>query len=140
MNYIYVLIRCASFIGRLPVYYPRIQGVSLGSNCVYFDTAVHELGHVIGFFHEHNRPDRDDFISVFPQQFPQLSDQFEKQNPLSTNTLGLGYDYASIMHYRSLGGAIVSKVEDIHFGEAQELSPLDIAKANKLYICGKYPQ
>ena len=25
---------------------------------------IHELGHTLGFFHEHSRPDRDDFVRV----------------------------------------------------------------------------
>lgn len=58
-----------------------------------------------------------------------------------TNLLGFGYDYASVMHYRSdffsWNGydTICAKNASIPFGGAQELSPLDIAKVTALYNC-----
>ena len=120
-------------MGRLNYLYYEPQGISLGSGCVSFSTVAHELGHAIGFYHEHNRPDRDEYITVNTYQ-GSLASQLTKQNV--ANTLGLGYDYASIMHYDDLGGVITSK-GDVPFGNAEELSPLDIEKANRLYNCGE---
>ena len=67
---------------------------------------------------------------------------FNKVAAGTTNLLGYGYDYASIMHYDkddfSANGkdTIVAKDPSIPFGDAWELSPLDIAKTNNLYSCG----
>ena len=104
---------------------------------------MHELGHAIGFYHEHQRPDRDQHITVkLGNVRPDARDQFDKDAPGTTNLLGYGYDYASIMHYNddtfSDNGedTIVAKNPSIPFGDAQELSPLDIAKTNRLYNCG----
>ena len=106
--------------------------------------AIHELGHAIGFYHEHTRPDRDQYISVITDNIIYGIENFEKARPGETNTLGYGYDYASIMHYDSTTGAwsyrnpaLVAKDEGIVLGMAEELSPLDILKANRLYGCGK---
>lgn len=135
--------RCRSYIGRIPSSF-QPQPVTLGAGCVFLPTIVHELGHAIGFFHEHSRPDRDEYITVIKDNvIPGFLGAFSTVAPRFSNSFNFGYDYASIMHYSpttfALGGteAIVTNVPEIHFGDAAELSPLDIAKANALYQCGK---
>lgn len=62
---------------------------------------AHELGHVLGFQHEHQRWDRDEYLTVhFENIKPGRAhdyDQIAKTNWLVTS---LPYDYKSIMHYR----------------------------------------
>jgi tolloid-like protein 1 len=41
------------------------QAISIGKNCDKFGIVVHELGHVVGFWHEHTRPDRDEWVTIF---------------------------------------------------------------------------
>lgn len=63
---------------------------------------AHELGHVLGFFHEHARWDRDAYITVHYEHIKagrqEDYDWVPKTNWL-VNTLP--YDYRSIMHYRT---------------------------------------
>ena len=40
------------------------QVVSLGPGCAHRSVILHELGHVLGFWHEQNRPDRDKFVRI----------------------------------------------------------------------------
>lgn len=42
-----------------------MQAISIGKNCDKFGIVVHELGHVVGFWHEHTRPDRDRHVLIF---------------------------------------------------------------------------
>lgn len=62
--------------------------------------ATHEFMHALGFVHEQNRTDRDDYIVVHPECIDSsLSDQYKK-----TLIVPFGlYDFQSIMHY-GLGG------------------------------------
>ena len=46
---------------------PGPQAISIGKNCDKFGVVVHELGHVVGFWHEHTRPDRDDHVTIVRQ-------------------------------------------------------------------------
>ena len=62
---------------------------------------VHELGHVLGFHHEHQRWDRDDYITVHYENIKSGRasdyDRIERTNWIVSST---PYDYRSIMHYR----------------------------------------
>ena len=50
--------RCYASIGRDPDFPEGL--ISLGDGCYYQGTVVHELMHVVGYYHEHNRHDRDE--------------------------------------------------------------------------------
>ena len=52
--------RCWSFVGRQG----GSQDLSLGSGCDFKGTVIHELLHALGFFHEHTRLDRDDYVTI----------------------------------------------------------------------------
>lgn len=51
---------CYSYVGRQG----GRQFMKMYGECLRHAAMVHELGHVIGFNHEQQRPDRDDFITV----------------------------------------------------------------------------
>lgn len=61
-------------------------------------TLKHEVLHSLGFSHEHQRPDRDDYITVnLANATPKYHYAFTKREG---DVIG-PYDYASIMHYNS---------------------------------------
>lgn len=64
----------------------------------------HELGHTLGFAHEHSRPERDRFIRLnLANVIPGLRDQFSIfTGPIITRG---PYDIKSIMHYKSYSTA-----------------------------------
>ena len=135
---------CRSFTGRIPQTF-QPQGINLGVGCVVLPVVVHEIGHALGFFQEHSREDRDNYVRVIANNIMQgFESAFGKVTSDQATTLNLGYDYASIMHYsattfaRQGASALVANDPNIPIGDAQELSPLDAAKANLLYNCSKY--
>jgi hypothetical protein len=62
-------------------------------------TWLHEMGHTVGLMHEHQRPDRDTYITLnlANADLPNVPGNFTLI-PFDYQTLGL-YDYASVMHY-----------------------------------------
>lgn len=97
-------------------------------------TVRHELGHVLGLLHEHQRPDRDNYIKVkwdnvigFTGSFEKLDESWGKK---ITNTKE--YDYKSIMHYKNyefftdLTGNYIETGGDL-------ITPLDAAFIQTLY-------
>ena len=58
----FFFLSCCSYVGRKG---NGRQGISIGKNCDKFGIVVHEIGHTVGFWHEHTRPDRADFVNIF---------------------------------------------------------------------------
>ncbi|MGR4877053.1 M12 family metallopeptidase [Pseudoxanthomonas sp. LARHCG66] len=87
----------ASNVGRIG----GDQSVSLHPGAT-LGTAIHELGHVIGLWHEHSRSDRDSYITIHRGNFdPANSPEFDQPVHSSSKLLG-PYDLMSVMHYPSL--------------------------------------
>jgi hypothetical protein len=63
-----------------------------------FGNVMHEIGHAIGLAHEHQRPDRDKFIKLIPENIPNIEAGFDIIDDGSFEPIGV-YDYDSPMHY-----------------------------------------
>ncbi|XP_013792142.1 low choriolytic enzyme-like [Limulus polyphemus] len=131
---------CKAHIG----YRGKPVKTTLGKNCLTSARIIHELMHVLGFLHEHNRPDRDEYIIInFQNIRKSLRHNFRKSKRHQVTLLDLPYDYQSILHYRPQDFAIdrskksILPVGDqtIKIGMGKTLSELDVTKLNKLYQC-----
>ncbi|KAL8598812.1 hypothetical protein ACOMHN_015391 [Nucella lapillus] len=61
---------------------------------------LHEVGHAIGLVHEHQLPQRDDYITInFTNVRPEMLHEFKTYDPEVIDTMGVEYEYESIMHY-----------------------------------------
>ncbi|CAD5221860.1 unnamed protein product [Bursaphelenchus okinawaensis] len=121
------------------------QELSLDDGCLQYDTIIHELMHSVGFYHEHERWDRDHFISILWQNIDKGAyDQFGRVDLTESSYYGQIYDYRSIMHYDSMAftkngkETLVAKQPDMTkvIGVAQDFSPTDLVKIKKMYMCG----
>ncbi|XP_055901946.1 zinc metalloproteinase nas-1-like [Eupeodes corollae] len=123
-------------------------------------TAIHELMHVLGFIHEQNRFERDSYVVVRTENIkddmkvnfvkssqPSVEYQQHQQHHSATTTTtgrGIGYDYASVMHYSptsfskngkpTIESRKITK-ESRLMGQRTGFSRVDVAKINFMYNC-----
>lgn len=101
------------------------QQLSLGKQCLNRRVAIHEIIHALGFGHEHQRPDRDQYISIDKS----LRDQAAYSIDHTLVAEG-AYDVHSIMHYDD--PRIVRLDGGIHLS-GETLSQGDRIMINKYY-------
>ncbi|XP_063297692.1 astacin-like metalloendopeptidase [Pelobates fuscus] len=118
------------------------QTVSLNkSGCLGSGVIQHELMHSLGFYHEHSRNDRDNYIEIRWQYIDEVNKH--NFNIEDTNNMSLPYDYTSVMHYQNTAftntpgqATVVAKSDpSLPLGQKIGLSHLDLIKLNKLYNC-----
>jgi Astacin (Peptidase family M12A)/Chitobiase/beta-hexosaminidase C-terminal domain/Divergent InlB B-repeat domain len=69
-----------------------------GSTLCTIGTLLHEMGHVIGLWHEQSRPDRGTYVTVsYPNVIKGSWGNF--QSNADDEQILAPYDYASVMHY-----------------------------------------
>ncbi|CAL1540694.1 unnamed protein product [Lymnaea stagnalis] len=116
------------------------QPIVLAPGCRTKGVVVHEIGHAIGWIHEHMRPDRDQYIRVNFDAIPlRFQGNFNKYKTSEVNTHGVPYDYQSIMHYGTdaLPDSITTLDPDFQskIGQRDGFTFKDIKTANLMYNC-----
>jgi hypothetical protein len=132
---------CSSYVGRIG----GVQAVTLNAGCSVGNT-IHELGHLIGLWHEQSRLDRDKFIQIHLEN---IVDANEHNFDTIAGKPGSGdvnaYNFASIMHYPLNAFAVdatkptisvrpgVTVPAGIVIGQRSTLSNGDITSINLIY-------
>lgn len=104
---------------------------------------LHELMHVLGFAHEHQRPDRDMYVRINCDNIMEnVTQDFRKLKQGVTDVFDQPYDFNSIMHYRidhfSKNGkpTILPLNPDVDvkkIGLMESLSESDVIKVKRMY-------
>jgi len=132
---------CSSQVGRQG----GKQKISLGDNCYTHRTITHEIMHALGFWHEQNRPDRDDYVKINLENVdPEQAYIFNKMTrELFGKSLEYDYDIQSIMHYpgnafsNNNEPTIIDKRTNQQIQLNEKLSVTDLKKLNDFYPCQK---
>ncbi|XP_063955616.1 protein SpAN-like [Lytechinus pictus] len=139
---------CTSFLGR------RVKGRHLMSACPHWTyTMVHELGHAVGMRHQHQTPDRDQYIDIhwenidekvnLEQSFgivrnPSLYDQsLLKATPYDINSI-MHYPFNAFSKHYTLPTITVKGKPNRIIEWRTEPSFYDLKLVNLMYKCGNH--
>lgn len=138
---------CSSYVGRIGGQQTISVGNADGSITCKHGNLVHEIAHSLGFFHEHSRPDRDQYVEIKWRNIEMgYQKNFEKETKATVNSRDVEYDYGSVMHYgeffftKGKGLKTLEPIQDTSatIGQRVGLSDLDIKQGNLLYSCPGY--
>jgi|GEM_PF-6050853 len=105
----------------------------LSKNCLTQRTTFHEILHALAIKHEHQRPDRDQYVDVNLEDAPEnLKRAYAKLTDLSRTNYLTEYDTSSIMHYY-MGKVLQPKPGVPPQVSNDRLTDMDLMGLQKLY-------
>ena len=139
---------CSSVVGRDG----GRQYIRLHDDCSSHRTVLHEIGHALGLWHEHARPDRDSYVTYHEENvIEEESSNFMKKKDKEVDYQGTEYDYGSVMHYHKTAfvrpgctgcesltinnNAEYERQGRPRLGSEDRLSSTDIIQVKRLYRC-----
>ncbi|XP_074660385.1 zinc metalloproteinase nas-15-like [Tubulanus polymorphus] len=127
-----------------------VQAINLHPNCRIKPTILHEFGHALGLVHEHQLPDRDEYLNILYENVePDWAIWFKRIESNLILQYEVPYDYRSIMHYGitafSANGKQTIQAKDITKGhliqdtwDKASFSFSDVKVINSHYECSSH--
>ncbi|XP_071558634.1 astacin-like [Temnothorax nylanderi] len=132
---------CWSYIGKIGG--AQIINLQIPGCVTKKGTVIHEIMHTAGFWHEHTRDDRDNYVIINWKNIEErTAGNFDKLSSEVLEDYHIPYDYNSVMHYSAYAFAIDHNVKTIitkdpkaEIGQRVGFSARDYQKINKMYKC-----